>query len=107
MIVAAAAFVEDMSQVATQEIEELDEERRGRKKAEMRVAELEKRVQCVMCLVDERGVMFQPCFHLVSCTSCQHKVGRCPVQENSRRPACSTTDTINCRSEVAPQAWYL
>jgi hypothetical protein len=75
----AKALFEEMSQVAAQRNSELHDERQRRKNVEIKVAELEKRVICVMCLLNERGVMFQPCFHVVSCKSCQYKVEECPV----------------------------
>ena len=75
---ATKAF-EDLDKQRQVAVDDLDKERQGRRKAEMRNAELEKRTQCVMCMENERGVVFQPCFHLVSCTSCQHCVDFCPV----------------------------
>ena len=76
--VATKAF-EDLDKQRQVAVDDLDKERQVRQKTEMRNAELEKRTQCVMCMDNERSVMFQPCFHLVSCTSCQHEVGICPV----------------------------
>ena len=75
----AKALFGDIQQVAAQTNSELHDERQRRKNAEMKVAELQKRVICVMCLLNERRVMFQPCFHVVSCNSCQYKVEECPV----------------------------
>ena len=80
----------DLSKRATKAFEDLDKQRQvavddrdkalqERRKLEIRNAELEHRTTCVMCMQNERGVVFQPCCHLVSCTGCQNEVGICPV----------------------------
>ena len=75
--------LESMNEIADQEIAEcvaeLEGERRTRKEAEMRVASIEKQVLCVVCLTNERAVVFLPCFHIVSCDVCQYGVPTCPV----------------------------
>ena len=58
---------------------ELADERQSRRVAESQVANYRSRVRCVMCLEEERSVLLQPCWHLVSCKSCADKVGICPV----------------------------
>ena len=58
---------------------ELADERQSRRVAESQVANYRSRVRCVMCLEEERSVLFQPCWHLVSCSPCADKVGICPV----------------------------
>ena len=81
---------DDLSKRATKAFEDLDKQRQvavderdkalqERRKLEIRNAELEHRTTCVMCMQNERGVVFQPCCHLVSCTGCQNQVGICPV----------------------------
>ena len=75
---ATKAF-EDLEKQLQVAVDDRDKESQERRKLELRNAELEHRTTCVMCMENERGVVFQPCFHLVSCTSCQERVGICPV----------------------------
>ena len=81
---------DDLSKASTKAFEDLEEQRQvavddrdkalqERRTLEIRNAELEHRTTCVMCMQNDRGVVFQPCFHLVSCTSCQNRIGICPV----------------------------
>jgi hypothetical protein len=97
MHIVVAKSLEKLKQVTTQEIEECvakleaacearkeaemraQEECEARRKAEKLAASLQKQVECVMCFTNERSVMFQPCFHFISCLVCQHKVSKCPI----------------------------
>ena len=54
-------------------------EREARRTAEALADSFQKQVQCLMCFDKERKIMFQPCFHFISCTVCQHKVSTCPL----------------------------
>ena len=58
---------------------DLADERKIRRDAESQVANYQSQVVCVMCKVEERSVLLQPCWHLVSCSSCQHMVDICPL----------------------------
>lgn len=59
--------------------EELDSERQERQKLKKRVDELNAQVKCVVCMQNERCVVFQPCFHMVACQQCQSNIQACPI----------------------------
>jgi len=40
---------------------------------------LERQVQCVVCMAEQRCMLFQPCNHLVSCQACSGNLNTCPV----------------------------
>lgn len=34
---------------------------------------------CVICMVNQRGVVFMPCCHFSTCTICSKKITECPI----------------------------
>jgi len=69
----------EMKQRAVTMLKELSSERQERQKQKKRADELDAQIKCVICLQRERCVVFQPCFHMVSCQQCRINIQACPI----------------------------
>ena len=44
-----------------------------------RADRLEDRIQCIICMEQDRAVMFLPCAHLTCCQGCSEQLSECPI----------------------------
>merc|ERR1712129_611011 len=54
-------------------------ERQRLRETEERLREEEERLVCIVCSVEEVGMVFSPCGHVTCCTTCAPRVASCPT----------------------------
>ncbi len=75
----ARSLLEDAEGKLAQAREALSGEIAQRRIIAAELTDFKQRVLCCICFEAPRAVVVQPCFHLVSCSSCQRSLQSCPV----------------------------
>merc|ERR1712129_331948 len=59
--------------------ERMEVERQRLRETEERLREEKERLVCIVCSVEEVGMVFSPCGHVTCCTTCAPRVASCPT----------------------------